>query len=76
MREGYTLVILYIGSGKRETGNYADAAAASLPPYRSLRQQTVPPETGGTRSEATEGVDDTNGKVKTENGKVREHRRT
>ena len=25
------------------------------------RQQNCPPETGGTRSEATEGVDDTNG---------------
>ena len=28
------------------------------------RQQNCPPETGGTRSEATEGVDDTNGLAK------------
>ena len=34
-------------------------------PYHSPAPANCPPETGGTRSEATEGVDDTNGMVKT-----------
>ena len=37
----------------------------------STAPANCPPETGWTRSEATEGVDKTNSKQKTENGKVK-----
>ena len=65
--------VLNLAGGPTPSSPQGENGPLPIPPLYGREPVTTvstapancPPETGGTRSEATEGVDDTNGKVKT-----------